>query len=54
MTPCHLKRLCRTTMAANGGSMGRSTSTTPNTQGEFILINSKDVYFLGCSFIPFF
>ena len=39
MTLCHLKHLCRTTMAGNGGSMGRSTSTTPNTQGEFILLN---------------
>lgn len=46
MTLCHLKHLFRTTMAANGESMGRSTSTTPNTQGEFILLNSKDAYFL--------
>ena len=54
MTLCHLKHLCRTTMAANGGSMGRSTSTTPNTQGEFILlIDSKRCAFSGCSFISF-
>uniref|UniRef100_A0A0E0RCX8 Uncharacterized protein n=1 Tax=Oryza rufipogon TaxID=4529 RepID=A0A0E0RCX8_ORYRU len=30
---CRLKLQCHTTMATNGGNTGRSTSTTPNTQG---------------------
>jgi len=40
-------------MAGNGRNMGRSTSTTPNTQGEFILLNSKDAYFLVILSFPF-
>lgn len=53
MTLCHLKRLCRTTMAANGGSMGRSKSTTPNTQGEFLsfLIRKMHISWLFFHFL---
>ena len=38
MIRCHWKRLFRTMMAANGESMGKSTSTKRNIQGTFSLL----------------
>jgi hypothetical protein len=41
LTRCHLKRPFHTTMAANGGNMGKRKSTKKNTQGKFFVPNLK-------------